>query len=95
MYKAHLFICTNSSDIASKCGNKGAEKLHKALKEKCAKAFLNEPWAKDVRINKSGCLNQCEKGIAAVLYPQNQWFLNKTEHDTEELFKAVETAAKK
>ncbi|GIL17962.1 MAG: ferredoxin [Oligoflexia bacterium] len=90
MYKAHLFICTNAPENPAKCGHKNAEKLHAALKEKCSKM----PWAKDVRINKSGCLGPCERGINAVLYPQNKWFHELKESDVDLLFAEVEKAIK-
>jgi predicted metal-binding protein len=73
-YKAHLFICTNSPDRTGKCGSKNSEELRKRLKDRCKKEFA--PGA--LRVNSSGCLGACENGIAAVLYPQQEWFLNLT-----------------
>ena len=83
--KAHLFICTNSPDKVGKCGNKGSEELRKSLKLRCKK----ELWGQHVRINSAGCLDKCEQGIAAVLYPQNEWFLDLTKADEDKLFDAV------
>lgn len=85
-YKTHLFICTNAPDNPNKCGSKGSESLRKSLKEKCGAAF-----GKEVRINASGCLGPCERGINAVMYPQGEWFheLKATPEDEQKLFEAV------
>lgn len=79
-YKAHLFICTNKKDGRPCCADKGAEALRGRLKDWAKKEF-----GRDVRVNASGCLDQCEKGIAAVLYPQNIWFTEITSDDDEKL----------
>jgi (2Fe-2S) ferredoxin len=90
-YKAHLFICTAAPDKPGKCGNKGSDELRTALKKACQK----ESWSSDVRINSSGCLDYCENGIAAVLYPEGEWFLNQTKDDFDRLFSAVKDKVQK
>lgn len=89
--RAHLFICTNSPDKAGKCGHKNSEQMRKRLKEK----FSQEYKSKDLRINSSGCLGQCEHGIAAVLYPQGEWFLDLTDQDDQKLYEAVSKSLEK
>ena len=86
-YKAHLFICTNSPDKEGKCGHKNSEDMRRQIKERCSKEF-----GKTVRINSSGCLGFCEKGISAVLYPQGKWFFNLTSNDSEKLYQEVKAA---
>lgn len=87
--KAHLFICVNGGpDRPGTCANRGSVDLHGKVKELC-KA---QSWAGEVRINRSHCLGQCEKGIASVLYPQDHWMLNLTTTDSQLLFDAVEAA---
>lgn len=86
---AHLFICTNQKDGVECCAQKGAASLHAAVKEVCS----NRPeWKGRVRINRAGCLGHCEKGIAAVLYPEGKWFHGLTEKDAARLVEAVEKA---
>ncbi|MEZ0391411.1 MAG: ferredoxin [Pseudobdellovibrionaceae bacterium] len=80
-YKAHLFICTNSPDKEGKCGFQGSDELRKQLKERCRLEF-----GKSVRVNSAGCLGFCERGIAAVIYPQNQWLLDLSKDDGEKIF---------
>lgn len=79
-YKAHLFICTNVREVGECCGKKGAQELRQLIKDKVTK----EPdWKGKVRVNASGCLNQCSNGIAAVIYPSQHWHLNLTASATD------------
>lgn len=86
-YKAHLFICTNAPDKDGKCGSKGAEEMRRDLKDRCRNEF-----GKDVRVNAAGCLGYCERGIAAVIYPQNKWMLELTNKDGNQILEAVREA---
>ena len=43
-----------------------------------------------LRINNAGCLDQCEHGMTAVLYPSGKWFLDLKPDDAAVLVKAVE-----
>ncbi|MFN7729164.1 MAG: (2Fe-2S) ferredoxin domain-containing protein [Bdellovibrio sp.] len=84
-YKTHLFVCTNAPDNPKKCGSKGSEDMRRRLKDTCFKKY-----GKDVRINASGCLGYCERGIAAVVYPSGQWLLDLTNQDDQKLLDAVD-----
>lgn len=78
-YHTHLFICTNGQpDQPGKCAHKGSLDLLQNVKKNAM------DLGPGLRINRSGCLGQCEKGITAVLYPQGQWFyqLNKDDDST-------------
>ncbi|MGZ3712571.1 MAG: (2Fe-2S) ferredoxin domain-containing protein [Bdellovibrionota bacterium] len=94
-FTAHLFICTNDRGPDGKresCGPKGSEELKKKVKAACkAKGFPSGA----VRINGSGCLDQCERGITAVLYPEGKWFLDLEAHSVDLLVEAVEQAVKR
>lgn len=84
-YKCHLFICTQNKESGSFCGAKSAAILRSELKKRLEEKF---PHLKSFfRVNASGCLSQCKKGIAAVSYPQGQWFteLNYSESELERL----------
>lgn len=71
-YEAHLFICTHKrEDGSSACGDKNSTALLEELKFEC-----KEKYGKRVRINRSGCLGFCQKGIVSVLYPQSKWFFD-------------------
>lgn len=93
-FKAHLFICTNDRGPDGKrpsCAHKGSEELRAKVKAACkAKGLSGE----NVRVNSAGCLDQCERGIAAVIYPQRQWMLDLHEGSVDELVAAVEKLSK-
>ncbi len=76
-FNCHLFICTNGIDREGKCGHKGSEELRQKIKNE----FAVESKDKKVRVNASGCLGFCEQGIAAVIYPQGEWFLELKNSD--------------
>lgn len=84
-YKAHLFVCTNDRGPDGKrpsCAQRGSAELRDSVKTAC-KGMTG------VRVNASGCLDRCEQGIAAVLYPAGQWFEGLTRDDTQTLVDAV------
>jgi len=89
-YKAHLFVCTNSPDKPGKCGSKGSEEIRMKLKEACRNEF-----GKTVRVSSSGCMGYCERGIAAVIYPQNEWMLDLTKDDSAKVLEKVQEAVRK
>ncbi len=89
-FKAHVFVCTNDRGPDGKrpsCAHKGSVALRDEVKKLC-KAFPG------VRVNAAGCLDQCERGISAVIYPQAEWFLDLHEGSASELARAVEKLAK-
>lgn len=85
----HLFVCTNDKGPGKQsCGAKNAGELRTNLKSICREKNLS-----GVRINAAGCLGKCELGIAAVLYPEGQWFDSLKPQDTLVLLEAVEASA--
>ena len=79
-YDLHLFICTNEKKKDKSCGPKGGIELREKLKKS-----LKEKYGNQLRVNASGCLGPCEKGVNAVLYPQGKWFHFLTEKDVDML----------
>jgi len=91
-FKAHLFICTNDRGPDGKrpsCAHKGANELRDKVKKLCKERGLN-----GVRVNSAGCLDQCERGISAVIYPQAEWRLDLHEGSAEELAARMEKLVK-
>jgi predicted metal-binding protein len=78
-YKCHLFICTNTKEKGSSCGLKDAAALRIELKKRLEEKYPDKKHL--FRINASGCLGQCEKGIAAVCYPSGEWKTEITVND--------------
>lgn len=89
-YKTHLFICTNAPDKKGKCGHKDSDNLRKELKERSKDEF-----GKAVRVNSAGCLGFCERGIAAVIYPEGKWMLDVTKKDADLIFEEIKRHHKK
>lgn len=78
MYERHVFVCTNGEWCPSVDGD--GIGVHSALKAAVADAGLTGR----VRVNQSGCLNQCGNGPMAVVYPDDVWYggLSPADADT-------------
>jgi (2Fe-2S) ferredoxin len=80
----HLFICTNErgpGDPRGSCTARGSAAVAAALKEKAHACGLK----RIVRVNKAGCLDQCARGVTAVVYPEGVWYGGVTLADVDEL----------
>tara|TARA_B110000495_G_C22736424_1_gene431973 strand:+ start:23 stop:340 length:318 start_codon:yes stop_codon:yes gene_type:complete len=70
--RMHVFVCVNERDSSNPrgcCSSKDSLEIMTKLKKR-----VNNLCADDVRVNKSGCLNMCENGVACVIYPQGIWY---------------------
>lgn len=69
-YQFHVFCCTNQRDNDKRpsCGKAG-EDIQKYMKVRA-----KELGVPATRINKSGCLDQCECGPVVVIYPEGVWY---------------------
>ena len=83
-YERHIFFCTNHRDgERESCMHKDAERLLAHAKNR-AKA-LGLSGAGKVRVNKAGCLDRCELGPVAVVYPEAVWYTFVDEQDVDEI----------
>jgi (2Fe-2S) ferredoxin len=83
-FERHLFVCLNRrADGHPKgcCASKGSEEIHAALKV----AAYEKGLKGRVRVNKAGCLDACEDGISAVVYPEGIWYRGITLADVPEI----------
>ncbi len=81
--KCHVFVCTNQRPDGSarpSCAARGSEGVLEALKAESKRQGVG----RDVRIQKSGCLDICERGPAAVVYPEGNWYGGLAPADAEE-----------
>ncbi|MCB0308905.1 MAG: (2Fe-2S) ferredoxin domain-containing protein [Bdellovibrionales bacterium] len=88
VYKHHVFVCLNERPQGHPrgcCKQRDSEKLHLSLKKEIASRQLQ----KDIRINKSGCLDQCESGPMIVIYPEATWYANVKPEDAKEIVDAL------
>lgn len=72
-FEHHVFVCMNERDKSASrpsCANEHSKKLKGALKDAVKAAGLKGR----VRINESGCLDQCEHAAVMVVYPEAVWY---------------------
>ena len=74
-FERHLFVCTSGDYCPHIDGDSLA--IHRAFKAAVAEAGLKGR----VRVNNSGCLDQCGHGPNAVVYPDNVWYSHLTLED--------------
>lgn len=79
-FEKHVFICTSGKWCPTKDGD--GLGVHGYLKKRVAESGLGER----VRINHSGCLDQCGHGPMIVVYPENIWYWGVTLDDAREIF---------
>lgn len=89
-YLIHVLVCTNSrpDGLKKSCGPLGADTLRTELKDWLNAELQSRPWLKEkvrVRVNGSGCLDFCAKGIAVAIYPDADFVLNARTGDAEEI----------
>ncbi len=77
-FEIHVFVCTSGGT----CPHQGSVAVHAYLKEAVAKAGLRGK----VRVNNSGCLDQCGHGPTLVIYPENVWYSHVTREEAEVIF---------
>jgi (2Fe-2S) ferredoxin len=66
-------VCTNErepGDPKGDCRSKGGEEIRQYLKDEIAKRHLKGR----MRANAAGCLDQCPRGVACVVYPEQAWY---------------------
>ena len=83
-FEKHIFVCTNAretGDPKGDCKSKGSEAIRAYLKDELAKRGMKSR----MRANAAGCLDQCSKGIAVVVYPEQVWYSVKTVEDAKEI----------
>lgn len=80
----HVFVCTNErarDNPKGCCLHKGGADVRDRLKAELAGRGLH----KVIRANNAGCLDQCEHGVAIVVYPEQVWYGGVTPDDIPEI----------
>jgi len=83
-FERHVFVCHNTRPADAprpSCTVDGKSDLHTQLQQRVKAAGLGDR----VRINKSGCLDQCEHGPMVVVYPEAVWYGNVKPEDAAEI----------
>jgi (2Fe-2S) ferredoxin len=71
-FETHVFVCGNRRPEGHErgcCASKGSEAIRNYMK-----ARVKELKIPGVRVNQAGCLDRCELGPCAVLYPEAVWY---------------------
>ncbi|MDE8344685.1 MAG: (2Fe-2S) ferredoxin domain-containing protein [Acidocella sp.] len=71
-FETHIFVCGNRRPDGHErgcCASKGSEKIRDYMKVRA-----KELGIKNIRVNQAGCLDRCELGPCAVLYPEGVWY---------------------
>ena len=71
-YKRHLFICTNQREDGVCCHEHGAREMRDQVKAYAKQLGLIGQGK--IRINTAGCLDRCDEGPVAVVYPDQIWY---------------------
>ena len=86
-FSHHVFFCLNERDDGRECcARQNALKLQEYAKKKIKTLGLAGEGR--VRINKAGCLDRCEMGPVAVVYPEGIWYTLVDEHDVDEIIES-------
>ncbi|MFM6953388.1 MAG: (2Fe-2S) ferredoxin domain-containing protein [Sphingobacteriaceae bacterium] len=72
IYQKHLFICTNqrAADARMCCGEANGLALVAAFK----KAIKDAGLSVEVRAQRAGCMDLCERGPMVVVYPEGVFY---------------------
>ena len=83
-FERHVFVCQNVRPEGAprpSCTTDGKSDLLPQLQQFAKAAGLGGR----VRINKAGCLDQCEHGPTVVVYPEAVWYGHVRPEDAEEI----------
>jgi len=88
-YERHIFFCCNQreGDERPCCNAKGASAMRDYAKQRVKQLGLaqgGETRGK-VRVNMAGCLDRCEEGPCAVVYPEAVWYTYVDRADIDEI----------
>jgi (2Fe-2S) ferredoxin len=84
-FKHHVFVCQNVRPEGAprpSCTSDGKGELLPALQQSVKEAGFP---AGTVRINKAGCMDQCEHGPTVVVYPDAVWYGHVKPEDAAEI----------
>lgn len=83
-FERHIFVCINDRGAGNPkgcCASKGGAEVAEALKVAAHQRGLKGR----VRVNKAGCLDACQDGVSAVVYPAGIWYRHITLADVDEI----------
>jgi (2Fe-2S) ferredoxin len=84
-YERHIFFCCNQREGTDRpsCNGKGASAMRDYAKQRVKELGLAGEGK--VRVNMAGCLDRCEEGPCAVVYPDAVWYTYVDRADIDEI----------
>ncbi len=82
-YQRHLFMCVNQREDKPCCQDHGAAELRTYAKNRTKELGIAKQGG--VRVNRAGCLDRCDEGPVAVVYPDAVWYTYRDESDLDEI----------
>jgi len=83
-FERHIFFCLNQRPNGEACcANHGAQAAFEHCKARAKALGLSGPGK--VRVNKAGCMDRCQGGPIAVVYPEGVWYTYVDESDIDEI----------
>ncbi len=79
IFERHVFVCTSGDHCATQDGDGFG--VHARFKSLVAASGLKSR----VRVNHSGCLDQCGHGPMVVIYPDSVWYWGVKPGDVDEI----------
>jgi (2Fe-2S) ferredoxin len=83
-FQRHVFVCINERPADHPkgcCKQRGGGEVRDRLKAELAARGLS----RIIRANHAGCLDQCERGVTLVVYPEQVWYGRVTVDDVPEI----------
>ena len=83
-FQRHVFVCINERPADHPkgcCKARGGVEVRDKLKAELSTRGLS----KTIRANNAGCLDQCERGVTVVVYPEQVWYGGVTVDDVAEI----------
>jgi (2Fe-2S) ferredoxin len=84
-YERHIFFCCNQREGTDRpcCNAKGGSAMRDYAKQRVKQLGLDGKGK--VRVNQAGCLDRCEEGPCAVVYPEAVWYTYVDRADVDEI----------
>src|SRR5277367_6863127 len=80
VFERHVFVCVTGKTCPGEGSLDVCDALRKGIHERGLK--------KQIRINKSGCFDQCGNGPVIVVYPESVWYAHVKPEDCEEIIES-------
>ena len=86
-FERHVFVCLNQREPGHPrgcCAEKNSRQIREQLKTRIKQLGI----AGRIRINESGCLDQCGNGPMMVVYPEGVWYAHVKPEDCKEIIES-------